>query len=320
MAGLSTAYFLGKSGERSVIVLEQEKELGGHASGRNAGMLRQAVPDPVLATLARDSRRYFNRLGSGEWKGIALRRNGSLLLAKGSKLGELRSIRRSLSRVGLVTRWLSHRQVERKVSWLKGGDFSRALFCPSDATLELAPFLNGFLRSLRGMDIQVLKGMALEDVRKAPGGFIVKAGGKEFFAEKLVNAAGAWAGWVAQKTGAFPVPLQAYRRHLFLVPRSGLRIPGASRWPFVWDVSHDFYFRPTQAGLLLSPCDRTREKKGDRQEKTQPGMKRVLRDKLRQFSKRLAELPVGAALSGLRTMTPDGRFVVGEDPSRKGFY
>ena len=57
VAGLSTAYFLGKSGQKKVIVLEQEKKLGGHASGRNAGMLRQALPDPILAAIARDSRR-----------------------------------------------------------------------------------------------------------------------------------------------------------------------------------------------------------------------------------------------------------------------
>ena len=320
VAGLSTAYFLGKNGRRSVIVLEQEKSLGGHASGRNAGMLRQAVPDPVLARLAKQSRAYFERLRGNGWKRLSLRKQGSLLLAKGSKLGELRLIAGALARVGIPTRWLSHRQVERKVRLLAGGDFSRGLFCPSDAMLELGPFLSGFLKSLRAMGIRVHKGAALKDVRNTHGGFIVDAGGKKYFAENIVNAAGAWASWVARKAGAMDVPLTAYRRHLYTSPGSGLPVPGFRRWPFVWDVSHDFYFRPTRQGLLLSPCDKMPEKRGDRREKVHPAMKHALEQKLRRFSSALGRLRLGNAKSGLRTMTPDGRFVVGEDPRRKGFY
>ena len=72
VAGLSTAYFLGQSGERSVLVLEQEKSLGGHASGRNAGMLRQALSDPVLAQLAVKSRRFFDRAEKNGWRRLGL--------------------------------------------------------------------------------------------------------------------------------------------------------------------------------------------------------------------------------------------------------
>ena len=42
VAGLSTAYHLSLNGKKNVVVVEQEKILGGHASGRNAGMIRQA--------------------------------------------------------------------------------------------------------------------------------------------------------------------------------------------------------------------------------------------------------------------------------------
>ena len=170
------------------------------------------------------------------------------------------------------------------------------------------------------MKIPVRTGQALENVKAVPGGFVVKAGGTEFFAEKIVNAAGAWAGWVASKAGASKVPLQAYRRHLFLAPNSQLPTSSFANWPFVWDVSHKFYFRPTRQGLLLSPCDKMPERRGDRREKTHPVAARLLRRKLGRFSGALARLPFGRARSGLRTMTPDGRFAVGEDPLRKGFY
>ncbi len=320
VAGLSTAYFLGKSGETSVLVLEQEKDLGGHSSGRNAGMLRQAVPDPILAELAKESCGYFKKLSGNGWKDLKLKQQGSLLLAKGPQVAELGRIARTLSRVGVEARWLSHREAEKKVSILKNGDFSRGLFCPSDATLELAPLLEGFVKSLKKYGIQVLRGWALEDVRKVAGGFLVQAGGKKIFSKKIVNAAGAWAGWVAKKAGAASLPLVPYRRHLFLSPGSQLQDPRFSKWPFVWDVSHDFYFRPAPQGLLLSPCDRAAEKRGDRSEKVDPMMKRLLKKKLSRFSRTLGNLSLGEARSGLRTMAPDGRFIIGEDARCEGFF
>jgi glycine/D-amino acid oxidase-like deaminating enzyme len=45
-----------------------------------------------------------------------------------------------------------------------------------------------------------------------------------------------------------------------------------------------------------------------------------LERKLGRFSRALGRLGLGGARSGLRTMTPDGRFVVGEDPRRRRFY
>ena len=222
VAGLSTAYFLGKSGECSVLVLEQEKDLGGHSSGRNAGMLRQAVSDPILAALATESCGYFEKLSGNGWKNLKLKRQGSLLLAKGRQVADLRRIARTLTRAGVETRWLSHREAEKKVSLLKSGDFSRGLFCPSDAMVDLGPLLKGFVTSLQKYGIQVERGRELENVKKVSGGFMVQAGGKKIFAKKIVNAAGAWAPWVAQKAGASSLPLVPYRRHLFTSPSSQL--------------------------------------------------------------------------------------------------
>ena len=43
-------------------------------------------------------------------------------------------------------------------------------------------------------------------------------------------------------------------------------------------------------------------------------------EKLKTFSGMLAGVRVIEAKSGLRTMTPDGRFAIGEDAVRKNFY
>ena len=82
LAGLSTAYHLAQGpGKLRIAVVEREKKLGGHSSGRNAGMIRQALSDPFLVRLAREGRESLDRAAaSGAWKGLGLRAAGSLLL------------------------------------------------------------------------------------------------------------------------------------------------------------------------------------------------------------------------------------------------
>ena len=49
-------------------------------------------------------------------------------------------------------------------------------------------------------------------------------------------------------------------------------------------------------------------------------MKELLKQKLNRFSLSMGKLAVGGAKSGLRTMTPDGRFIIGEDARCEGFF
>jgi len=320
-AGLSTAYHLSKRGQKSVLVIEQDKKLGGHSSGRNAGMIRQAVEDPILARLAIDGRKRLSREAS-RWKGVSFRSNGSLLLAKKNGVGELKKTAATLGKMSLGYRWLSKERSANLVPILKQADFEAALFCPTDAFVEIRALLDGFLDALKKRGIPVLRGCRLSRIQKQRGGFLIKAGNKNIFAKQVVNAAGAWAGLVGKIAGAVPVPLVAYRRHLYETKAFG---NSAGRWPFVWDVSRHFYFRPLQRGLLLSPCDKQPFKLrfGKRPgvaESVDPRMKQNLMRKLKGFSKNFSEIKIGHGKAGLRTMAPDGRFVIGEDPKLKGFF
>lgn len=322
-AGLSTAYHLARKNVKNILVIEQEKQLGGHASGRNAGMIRQAVADPVLVRLAKEGRDSLREAAKKDWAGLDFKSNGSFLLAKEEKgLAELKDIKRATSRNRVKTFILPKESVERRVSILKGADFTRALFCPADAWVDIEALMKGFLKALRKYRVPVLCGHRIERIEKNKKGFKIRAGGNIFYSEKIVNAAGAWAGPIGALAKAARIPFRAYRRHLFLSAPFSAR---AHEWPFVWDLSHHLYFRPKGNRLLLSPCDRdffklNDQKKEKAAEGTDARMKtRVLR-KLRHFSPHFDNLKIETGLAGLRTMVPDGRFVVGEDPEVKGFF
>src|SRR5688572_28167700 len=52
-AGAATAWHLAAAGHTDVLLVDREDAPGVHSSGRNAALVRQVVPDPALARLAR---------------------------------------------------------------------------------------------------------------------------------------------------------------------------------------------------------------------------------------------------------------------------
>lgn len=318
-AGLSTAYHLSKNSSLSIVVLEQEKKLGGHASGRNAGMIRQALSDPYLARLAKEGREALQSADKNGWNGIRFRAQGSLLLGKGRAAGELKKIHAILRKEKIPSRWLSAEEATKRVKILREADFKQALFCPSDAMVDINGLLNGFIKTLRRRGVRVLCGQRIQAIFKDQKGFKVQTSKNIFYARKIVNAAGAWAGLVGERAGATRIPFKAYRRHLFFAdPMPGFK----ADWPFVWDISHNVYFRPQGNQFMLSPCDKALFKL-DRENKiygADPRIREVLAKKLNSFSPKFPKLKIRSQVAGLRTMVPDGRFVIGEDPKLKNFY
>jgi D-arginine dehydrogenase len=322
VAGLAAAEYLSGQGLRGVFVLEQERKPGIHASGRNAGMIRQAIADPLIARLARDGRNQLAVLPEDEWPGLAFRPIGSLLLAKQKKAGELRRIEQILEKIEVASCRFNPKEAVNLVSVLKGADFRKALFCPSDAVIEIRALADGFFRTLRRRRVPVFFGRRVDRIKKVKNGFEIHSGSSKFFAEKIVNAAGAWANLVAERAGVLPIPLKAYRRHIY---ESKPLAAACATWPFVWDLEHNFYFRYEHGGLLLSPCDQEAyEPRFGRSvadaERADRAMRRVMSDRLRKFTHLLSGVRIGKEKAGLRTISKDERFVIGEDPRVRDFY
>lgn len=322
-AGLSTAYHLAELGAKNIIVLEQDRRPGMHASGKNAGMIRQTVADRTIARLACEGRRALQAARRKGWKDFCFERRGSVLLAGSRDAAELEKIMATARAEGIGARRLSKGQAARIAPALQGAHFDEALFCPTDAFVDIQALLAGFVEALRRRKVEIFYNHPLHSIRRVKNSsFRLRAGKNEIVTRRIVNAAGAWAGKVARKAGAADIPLKAYRRHLYI---TGPLRTGRKAWPFVWDISHEVYFRPLGVRLLLSPCDKVfvREAEGADVrpfEKPDPRMEKSLFDKLNQLSPRLPRLNIQTKQAAFRTMTPDGRFVIGEDPKLEGFF
>jgi len=316
LAGMATAYALTRRGEPEVLILEKENLPGLHSSGRNAAMIRQVVSEKNILKLAREGANFFNSQAEDWEKPVPFTKTGSILVARGERWLKLCTEAEKAGELGVELKIWKREKVNTLVPCTEGGNFDSGVFCSGDGVTDTDRLINGFYQAAKARGAKLLTGCEVQHIEvkrnKIQG---IRTSQGIICAETVVNAAGPWAAAVGKMAGAVPIILDPMRRHLFYTGALHWIDP---RWPFVWDVGEDVYFRPESAGLLLSPCDET---------KAEPGIPPVdhqaqdlLADKLSRSFPRLLDIPIAKSWAGLRTFTPDRLFVIGWDPFVEGFY
>ena len=315
-AGAATAYHLARRGARDIIILEQEEIAGFHSSGRNAAMIRQCVPDPALSELTRDSAAFLRNLPTDWPETVQFKQNGSLLLGSGAGWQKLQYDAETGRSLGVDVELWSPAQAQQYVSVLQDARFDGAVWCASDGVVDIHALLSGYLKSAISKGAQVRYGAAVGAIRpEGTAGLTVETNGGAIRARTVINAAGAWANTVAHLAGVGELPMRPYRRHLFVSPPLEW---ADKKWPFVWDVTHDIYFRPEGEGLLLCACDQNELPPGDPPQ--DPAVREILAEKIERFLPHLSRVSISKSWAGLRTLTADGRFIIGWDPRLDGFF
>ncbi|HEV8630734.1 MAG TPA: FAD-dependent oxidoreductase, partial [Thermoanaerobaculia bacterium] len=289
IAGAALAYHLAAGGARNaeVRLVERAPAAGAHASGRNARLVLQAVPEPLLRRLTADSARIFAARAAE----MGFHRVGSLLLGNAASFVGRRD----------AALFASHEvgdgEVRARVPWLAPETVATALETPGDGVLDpqrlLAFYLDGARRGGARVDFDVTV-----TAIAGRGPFRVDTTAGPLLAERLVDAAGAWACEIAAGAGAAPLPLVAYKRHLFILDAA---LP--AELPYVWDLARDAYFRHDAEGALACWCDE--EPTVALAETVTPTAEAVLRERLGEWVPALASAPLVRAWSCFRTKAPD---------------
>lgn len=315
-AGAATAYHLARSGAREILILEQEEILGVHSSGRNAAMVRQVVADRALTELTAEGAAFLRALPPDWPAPVGFEQNGSLLLGSGEGWRKLVQDAAIARRLGMTAECWTRERALDFVPALQGADFEGAVWCPTDGVVDIHALLTGYIKAAQSLGARVRYRAAVEKIVTREGRVtVVVTADETIMTDTLINAAGPWATAVAKLAGAVAAPLHPCRRHLFVsAPISWVN----RKWPFVWDVTHEFYFRPEAGGLLLCPCDQ--EEMAPCDAPTDESAVELLFEKIQRHLPALSDVALKHRWAGLRTLSADGRFVIGWDPKVKGFF
>ncbi|MDA1099982.1 MAG: FAD-dependent oxidoreductase [Proteobacteria bacterium] len=313
MAGASAAYFL--STEGSVLMLEMESQPGYHTTGRSAALFSEAYGNAPIRALTSSGRAFLIDPPDGFANTAILTPRGALFVGREDQMASLdAAYEAGAEHLDSVQR-LTARDVRELVPVLREGYAAAGVLEADAMDMDVNALHQGFLRGARGRGAQLRQDARVAGLKRENGAWRVRAGGENFFAKVVINAAGAWCDEVATLAGARPVGLVPKRRTAILFDGPS-EMPFAA-WPAFIDADEEFYARPESGALMGSPADETPMAPCDVQAEELDIAIAV--DRL-QTATTLEIRRIIRSWAGLRSFVADKTPVVGFDPEVDGFF
>lgn len=312
MAGVSVAAHLSEVG--SVVVLEQEEQCAHHSTGRSAAVYLANYGNAQVRKLNRASLDFFKNPNSPHWRHELLSPRGALHLACAGSEGELKAFMHAPDNEGIEA--LEPHEIHRINPHVILDQVVAAAYEVAPSDIDVNELMMGYTRWLKQNGGEIHTRQQVTDIARQESGWRVKTQcGAEYTAQKLVNAAGAWADRVAGLAGLAPLGITPLRRSAALVPLP----PSVDTrgWPLMMDVAETFYCKPDAGKLMISPADETPVEPHDAFADDFTIAETL--DRVLQFLD--VEIDrVDYTWAGLRSFAPDRYHVIGEDPRLSGFY
>jgi D-arginine dehydrogenase len=314
IAGASLAWRV--AGRGRVLLVEREAQPGMHSTGRSAAMFMQTYGPAQVRALTRASRAFYGDPPEGFTPTAVLAPRGALYVARAGQEALIDASLAQLRGAGAGVEWLDADAALARVPVLRRDGLLGAI-CEGDAMdIDVHALHQGYLRGARRRGALLWTDAELAAARCDAGGWsLTFADGRTARAQKLVNAAGAWADDVAQRAGVAPLGLQPRRRSAFTFdPPSGI---DGRAWPAVVGVAEDWYFKPDAGQLLGSPANADPVAAHD-----------VAAEEI-DIATGIARIEAATTLTirrprrvwaGLRTFAADGELVVGADANQPAFF
>lgn len=317
IAGASAAWALSEHG--SVALVEQAGAPGYHATGRSASVLSETSGHRVVCALAAASRPFFESPPEGFAEHPLLSPRGLLWVGEASDSDTLDALAANGAAINPSVHRLNPEQTSELLPHFRpfaiaGG----STFEPDAMSIDTDALLQGFLRGLRERGGHLFTTTEAIDLRRVDSGapghrWEVECGSNTFASNIVVNAAGAWGDVIAKRAGIPAIGLEPRRRTACIAALDTVD----PHWPLVMDAAGRYYAEPESGGLLISPADESPSEPCDAQAEELDVA--IALDRLQEATN-LPLRSVRRAWAGLRTFSPDGAPVVGEEPSAPGFW
>jgi sarcosine oxidase subunit beta len=317
--GLSMAYELARRGLKRIVVLERGY-LGGGATGRCGGGIRQQWTTEANVRMAQESVAIFEQLSAELGYQTFFRQGGYLMITE--KEEDREALRKAVAlqnRCGAPSRFLEPQECLDIVPQLDIAKIRGATFCPKDGTAYPFSVVWGYARAAarRGVRIYIqTRVTGLETSEGKVRGVVTDRG--PIATPLVVLAAGAWTKYLAASLG---IELPNWQeRHEIMVSESVKPCLG----PMVISITNGIYFSQSMRGELVGGIGDPDEPHWN--DPAHFNTRSQLRFAVR-FARALTELfPPARPLrlmrqwAGLYDMTPDHRPILGGVPGLDGYF
>lgn len=249
IVGMASAYYLTRTGLK-VVVFERSHP-GSGSTDRALGGIRAQFTSPANIALSKHAMAVWDDFEATFGHDIEYRQHGYLFLtAVDATAQEFERAVDLQTQHGVPSEFLDPDEARRYLPELHADRYVAATYSPEDGTADPHLALEGFADAAReeGADIQTGAEVTAV-VRDGADGRIagVETRDQNVCCEYVVNAAGPWAGEVAEMAGV-SLPLSPKRRQVAVVEPSR---PYPEDAPLTADIDTGVHFAPERAGDAL---------------------------------------------------------------------
>lgn len=315
IAGASLAWQLGAT--RRVLLIEAESQPGLHSTGRSAAMFMESYGPPQVRALTRAGRAFYGAPPADFAEVPLLAPRGAVYAAWQGQEDQLARLHDELAATGCAVRRAGRDETLALAPMLRREDLIGAVVESDAMDIDVHALHQGFLRGARRAGATLWTDARLQRARHdGAGGWTIElADGRTARADRLVDAAGAWADEVATACGVAPLGLQPCRRSAFTFDAPA----GVDHraWPTVCGVDESWYIKPDAGQLLGSPAN------------ADPVPPHDVQPEELDIATGIAQIEAFTSLrirrprrtwAGLRTFAPDGELVIGFDAVQPAFF
>jgi sarcosine oxidase subunit beta len=315
--GTSAAYHLAAAGAGSVLLLERDAALGTGSTGRCAGGFRHQFSSPVNIELSLASIRMITSFTEELGLPLDVWQDGYLFLVRTEPVWQdfMASVELQRS-FGVKVEVLTPQEAASLIPGIETDGMLGATFGPEDGIADPSGLTQGYATAARRAGAEIELQVEVEGVN-VQGGRVVGVSTSKGTVSALVvvNAAGPWAGVLAESAGVH-LPLEPIPRQVVVTgPFDGM----PERRTLVIDAETTFYFHREAAGVLLGMGGKDEKPSFDTRVDERFIEEEILPMALKVFPP-LEKAGMAYSWAGLYEMTPDRHPVVGEAPAVEGFY
>lgn len=301
IAGVSAAAQL--ASECQVTLLEAEKQLGYHATGRSAAMFLKDYGNAVV--------RALNHASEAELQDMNALSDRSMLLLGKTNEGTQFEAERADFNMQRIT--LDEAQSLFPILNLQTVGF--AGFREQIFDLDTDLMLQTYLRRAKAAGASVLTDQRVRKIEYRDTQWSIETPSHTITADIMINAAGAWADQIAKMATVSPIGIQPFRRSFaqLAAPKGA----DMTSWPFVDGVGESWYAKPSAGKLLVSPSEEDPMPAFDAYADDM-----VIAEGLARFGE-MVSTPITrpeTSWAGLRSFAPDRALVIGQDANAPNFY
>lgn len=314
--GAAVAFELGRRGIRDVVVLEAERELNRHSTGRGASYFIPMYDSDAFAALAQASLPFLRDPPEGFAPREVLGRQGAVIATVKPDTAALQAEMAKAESLGIPVEAIGGAAIRELVPIARVEPITAAAFYPTAGEIDVPALADGFADAARRGGARFVTGLRCTGIVTRNGRVAgVATGAGEIACAHVVNAAGAWCGEIGRAAGALPIPFEVTRRHI-VVTRLPPELRGRT-WPFFRCPSIPLFHKPEGEDLVASPMDQVLDAPGDCA--TDPAQVARTLKALAAYTT-LGAPSAGRAWGGHRVFAESHLPVIGPDPALPGFH